>query len=59
METGKKEQGEVRWNSVRVLSLYRGPGERRGGVAGAVNVGVKGFNVIEDGLTWWEVKECD
>jgi hypothetical protein len=26
--------------------LYR-PGEQRGGVAGAVNIGVNGFNTIE------------
>jgi hypothetical protein len=30
--------------------LLLGPGERRGGVAGAVNSGVNGFNAIEDGL---------
>jgi hypothetical protein len=30
------------------LLLYW-PGERRGGVAGAVNTGVNGFNAIEDG----------
>jgi hypothetical protein len=34
---------------VRVLTFYRGSGERRGGVAGAVNAGVNGFNAIEDG----------
>jgi hypothetical protein len=34
---------------VRVLAFYRGPGERRGGVAGAVNADVNGFNDIEDG----------
>jgi hypothetical protein len=50
VEIGKKERGEVRWNSVRVLAFYRGPGERRGEVAGAVNIGVNGFNVNEDGL---------
>jgi hypothetical protein len=49
VERGKKEQGEVRWNSVRVLAFYRGPGERRGGVARAVNTGVNDFNAIEDG----------
>jgi hypothetical protein len=51
MEGGKKERGEVRWNSVRVLAFYRGAGESRGGVARAVNAGVNGFNTIEDGLT--------
>jgi hypothetical protein len=51
VERGKKERGEARWNSVRVLAFYRGPGERRGGVAGAVNAGVNGFNAIEDGPT--------
>jgi hypothetical protein len=50
MEIGKKERGEVRWNSVRVLVFYRGPGVRRGEVAGALNIGVNGFNAIEDGL---------
>jgi hypothetical protein len=49
VERGKKERGEVRWNSVRVLAFYRGPGERRGGVAGGFNAGVNGFNAIEDG----------
>jgi hypothetical protein len=29
--------------------LLYGPGEHWGGVAGAVNVGVNGFNAIEDG----------
>jgi hypothetical protein len=29
--------------------LLLGPGERWGGVAGAVNAGVNGFNAIEDG----------
>jgi hypothetical protein len=29
--------------------LLYGPRERRGGVAGAVNAGVNGFNAIEDG----------
>jgi hypothetical protein len=29
--------------------LLQGPRERQGGVAGAVNVGVNGFNTIEDG----------
>jgi hypothetical protein len=28
--------------------LLQGPGEQRGGVAGAVNVSVNGFNAIED-----------
>jgi hypothetical protein len=32
-----------------VLAFYRGRGERRGGVAGAVNAGVNGVNAIEDG----------
>jgi hypothetical protein len=45
----EKRAGEVRSNSVRVLTFYRGPGERRGGVAGAVNTGVNGFNAIGDG----------
>jgi hypothetical protein len=27
--------------------LLQGPGEQRGGVAGAVNVSVNGFNAIE------------
>jgi hypothetical protein len=49
MERGKKERGEVRRNSVRVLAFYRGAGERWGGVAGAVNAGINGFNAIEDG----------
>jgi hypothetical protein len=49
VERGKKERGEVRWNSVRVLTFYRGLGELRRGVAGAVNAGVNGFNAIEDG----------
>jgi hypothetical protein len=49
VERGKKEQGEVRSNSVRVLTFYRGPWERWGGVAGEVNAGVNGFNAIEDG----------
>jgi hypothetical protein len=31
-------------------SPFIGAGERRGGVAGAVNAGVNGFNAIEDGL---------
>jgi hypothetical protein len=31
------------------LTFYRGPGERRGGVAGEYNAGVNGFNAIEDG----------
>jgi hypothetical protein len=36
--------------SVRgLLTFYRGPGERRGGVAGEFNAGVNGFNAIEDG----------
>jgi hypothetical protein len=30
--------------------FYRGLGERRAGVARAVNAGVNGFNAIEDGL---------
>jgi hypothetical protein len=34
---------------VGVLAFYRGPGERRGGVAGEFNTGVNGFNAIEDG----------
>jgi hypothetical protein len=34
---------------VGVLASYRGPGERRGGVAGEFNTGVNGFNTIEDG----------
>jgi hypothetical protein len=29
--------------------LFYGPGEHRGGVDGAVNAGVNGFNAIEDG----------
>jgi hypothetical protein len=29
--------------------LLEGPGERRGGAAGAVNADVNGFNTIEDG----------
>jgi hypothetical protein len=32
-----------------VLAFYRGRGEHRGGVAGAVNADVNGFNAIEDG----------
>jgi hypothetical protein len=48
VERGKKERGEVQWNSVRVLAFYRGPRERRGGVAGVVNAGINGFNAIED-----------
>jgi hypothetical protein len=32
-----------------VLAFYRGQGEHRGGVAGAVNASVNGFNAIEDG----------
>jgi hypothetical protein len=32
-----------------VLAFNRGRGERRGGVAGAVNAGINGFNAIEDG----------
>jgi hypothetical protein len=48
VERGKKERGEVRRNSVRVLAFYRGAGEHRGGVVGAVNTGVNGFNAIED-----------
>jgi hypothetical protein len=34
---------------VGVLTFYRGPGERWGGVAGEFNAGVNGFNAIEDG----------
>jgi hypothetical protein len=34
---------------VGVLAFYKGPGERRGGVAGEFNTGVHGFNAIEDG----------
>jgi hypothetical protein len=34
---------------VGVLTFYRGPGERRGWVAGEFNAGVNGFNAIEDG----------
>jgi hypothetical protein len=49
VERGKKERGEVWWNSVGVLDFYRGPRERQGGVARAVNAGVNGFNAIEDG----------
>jgi hypothetical protein len=49
VERGKKERGEVWWNLLRVLAFYRGSGERRGGVAGAVNTDVNGFNAIEDG----------
>jgi hypothetical protein len=49
VERGKKERGEVRWNSVRVLAFYRGLGEHWGGVAGAVNAGVNGFTAIEYG----------
>jgi hypothetical protein len=30
--------------------FYRGLGERRAGVARAVNAGINGFNAIEDGL---------
>jgi hypothetical protein len=30
-------------------SPFIGPGERRGGLARAVNTGVSGFNAIEDG----------
>jgi hypothetical protein len=33
---------------VGVLAFYRGPGERRGGVAGEFNAGMNGFNAIED-----------
>jgi hypothetical protein len=51
VERGKKERGEVRSNSVRVLAFYRGPGERRGGVARVVNTGVNGLNAIGDGPT--------
>jgi hypothetical protein len=32
-----------------VLAFYRGPEERRGGVAGEFNASVNGFNTIEDG----------
>jgi hypothetical protein len=49
VERGKKERGEVRCNSVRVLAFYRGSGDRQGGVAGAVNAGINDFNAIEDG----------
>jgi hypothetical protein len=49
VERGEKKWGEVRSNSVGVLAFYRGPRERRGGVAGEFNVGVNGFNTIEDG----------
>jgi hypothetical protein len=34
---------------VGVLAFYRGPGEHRGWVAGEFNIGVNGFNTIEDG----------
>jgi hypothetical protein len=34
---------------VGVLAFYRGPLERRGGVVGEFNIGVNGFNAIEDG----------
>jgi hypothetical protein len=34
---------------VEVLTFYRGLGERRAGVAAEFNVGVNGFNAIEDG----------
>jgi hypothetical protein len=34
---------------VGVLAFYRGPGERRGGVAREFNTSVNGFNAIEDG----------
>jgi hypothetical protein len=34
---------------VGVLAFYRGPRERRGGVAGEFNTDVNGFNTIEDG----------
>jgi hypothetical protein len=49
VERGEKKWGEVRWNSVEVLTFYRGSGERRGGVDGEFNAGVNGFNAIEDG----------
>jgi hypothetical protein len=35
------------WEGARLLY---GPRYRRGGVAGAVNAGINGFNAIEDGL---------
>jgi hypothetical protein len=34
---------------LEVLAFSRGAGERQGGVAREFNVGVNGFNAIEDG----------
>jgi hypothetical protein len=48
---GEKEIGVGR-GAVKLgegARISYGPGERRGGVAGAVNAGVNGFNAIEDG----------
>jgi hypothetical protein len=51
LECGEKrrEAGRGAVSSGVVLAFYRGRGERRGGVAVAVNAGVNGFNAIEDG----------
>jgi hypothetical protein len=49
VERGEKKRGEVRGNSVGVLTFYMGPGEHRGGVAREFNTGVNGFNAIEYG----------
>jgi hypothetical protein len=48
VERGEKKRGEVRLNSVGVLTFYKGPGERRGGVAREFNANINGFNAIED-----------
>jgi hypothetical protein len=44
-----KEAGRGAVKLGGVLAFYRGPGERRGGVAGEFNAGVNDFNAIEDG----------
>jgi hypothetical protein len=49
LERGEREMGVGRgsMNSGGGARLLYGPGEQRGGVAGAVSVGVTGYNAIE------------
>jgi hypothetical protein len=49
-ERAAQEGREGKRSGERLRSAIKdGPGERRGGVAGAVNISVNGFNAIEDG----------
>jgi hypothetical protein len=51
LELGRRcsDQAMAVQNREAALAFYTGSGERRGGVARAVNTGVNGFNAVEDG----------